>query len=140
MPKKPAKIIEMKKRHVVDPPLSRKELRSYVRRMFAIKARIKDQQKRFTALEVRVIATLGIHGLFQSDQFRCLVVQSRQRKIKWREVAMSIAKTHYGKNKMAFRRWLRELVKAHPKQKCKPFAKLTVQGEKDTEEATEETA
>lgn len=100
------------------------QLKRKVVRMAEIKAEIKTMNKEFDGLEKEVIDYVGVGNWVESGSWRVCVVQAWQRRVNWKNLAMSLAKTLYPEAR-AFRAWLKSVVRANRKKAAAPFAKLT---------------
>lgn len=119
----------MKKEKAAPKKLTTDDLKAAIRQMADIVVRIKALEARKDELQGQVVATLGIGGVFQWDEWRVTVVRQMRRTVPWREVAMGLAKKLFARPELM--RWARELVKKYPKKATKPFCKLTAVKEKE---------
>lgn len=106
------------------PKLDDIELRQFIQEMYHIKERISILEKAFKEKQERVVATLGINGIWQHNLLRCCIVQQMRRTVPWRELAFDLARKLYPSRKEMFF-WMRGLVRQYKKKPCEAFAKIT---------------
>jgi hypothetical protein len=105
-------------------PLTENALKQVIMDLDALNAEYKALDKRYEALEVKIMATLKPKDVRQYDDLRCTIVQAMRRTVNWKAETWSLARKVYTTPK-AFKGYLVYLVKTYKKKPIKPSIKLT---------------
>jgi hypothetical protein len=128
--------VAKKKEVEVPEKLSVSQLRAKIIRLRELSDAIDSLNQEWDEVARPVIDTLGPKGVLAFSvatvDIRCSVVASFHRPVPWRQIAGDLAKKLFPE-KLAFRRWVRSLVKKFPKKPKKAFIRLTVKPLKEAE-------
>jgi uncharacterized protein (UPF0335 family) len=105
-------------------PLSEGKLKSAIERLYQIKSEKDDLDAEFEEVAATVLATLDPKDVRQYGQLRCTIMQNMNRGISWKKEWTAVARKLYPTAK-AFRAYLVDIVKRHPKKPGKAFTKIT---------------